>query len=198
MPGKKKLKLFLERKTLQEYFEQLFSTCLLDCESDDSLCVSGCAREYDTNLTKCPCKSGCPDGCPCPKYECPDSGKSEVLILNTHKMFTHSNVPVITNSSGNKFYIIRLIILIYKGREDRDFELIINDDTEVYLSCSVTFKNELFIFGGAQRKQQISKLVKCELKNIGRLGFNHRQAACANVNDDAIYLCFNDSAGDYR
>ena len=73
-----------------------------------------------------------------------------------------------------------------------------NEDTEVYLSCSIAFKNELYVFGGAQRKQQISKLVNCELKNIGRLGFSHRQATCSNVDNRSIYLCFNDSAGDYR
>ena len=28
--------------------------------------------------------------------------------------------------------------------------------------------------------------------------FNHRQATCANVNNQALYLCFNDGAGDYR
>ena len=46
---------------------------LLDCSSsckDDPACESQCSRDYDENLKSCPCQEYCPDGCPCPTYEC--------------------------------------------------------------------------------------------------------------------------------
>ena len=65
-------------------------------------------------------------------------------------------------------------------------------ETEVHLSCSITWRGEMYIFGGAYQTTQISKLNGCKLEREGSLNFNHRMAACANMNDEAIFLCFND------
>ena len=88
-----------------------------------------------------------------------------MLILNT---LWSSNEPVITDSNG---------------KEDYDFDFKYGEGTEVYLSCSVTWRGEFFIFGGWDRMQQVSKLVGCEMKRIGSLGFKHFRGACGNIGE---------------
>ena len=58
------------------------------------------------------------------------SPKSNILILNT---WYRVNVPVITNASG---------------LEDRLFKFQFGNETEVYQSCSITWRNEHYVFGG--------------------------------------------------
>ena len=36
------------------------------------------------------------------------------------------------------------------------------------------------------------------MKRIGELDFSHGFGGCANVADDRIYLCFNDSSSDFK
>ena len=38
--------------------------------------------------------------------------------------------------------------------------------------------------------EQISEVTECELKRIGTLKFRHHAGACSNLDDRAIYLCF--------
>ena len=95
------------------------------------------------------------------------------------------NVPIITNAAG---------------RQDTDFEFVFGEGTEVKYSCSMTWQNELYIFGGGKQnirgKRQISKLIGCQLTRIGELEFDHYWGACANVADAKLYLCFNWESGD--
>ena len=100
-------------------------------------------------------------------------------MLNT---YSSSNVPIITNAAG---------------REDRDFTFEFGVDTQVFCSCSLTWKNELYVFGGDSKRTQISKLLGCQLSSIGHLSFNHYAGGCANVADAKLYLCFNDRSVDY-
>ena len=65
---------------------------------------------------------------------------SEVLILST---FYATNVPVLTNAAG---------------REDKDFDFEIDEGAEVYYSCSLTWQNEFYVFGGFSRKPRSQKL----------------------------------------
>ena len=41
------------------------------------------------------------------------------------------------------------------------------------------------------KSRQVSKIIGCELKQIGQLGFNHYSGGCANVQNEYVYLCFN-------
>ena len=47
----------------------------------------------------------------------------------------------------------------FKGGVTENFEFTINDDTEVYKSCSATLNGEVFVFGGFSssnnRKRQV-------------------------------------------
>ena len=67
------------------------------------------------------------------------------------------------------------------------------ENTEVYQSCGLTWKNQFYIFGGYwHKKTQISTITNCELRNIGRLPFDFAYGACTNVADKKFYLCFHD------
>jgi len=105
--------------------------------------------------------------------------RTEVLVLST---YSWDDVPIITNAAG---------------RQDTNFDFVFGEGTEVDYSCSMTWKNELYIFGGRSQKRQISKLIGCQLTRIGELEFDHYLGACANVADAKLYLCFNDASGDY-
>ena len=76
--------------------------------------------------------------------------------------------------------------------------MLIGSDSEIRGSCSVTWQNVFYVFGGNTKKRQISKLDGCELKSVGTLEFDHNLGSCSNMNDNMLYLCFNtDAADDY-
>ena len=72
--------------------------CIVSCDAGDVLCLAGCARQLDLNMELCPCQTDCPNGCPCPNFQCSesttprpttqttaaDTRKDTVLVLNTH------------------------------------------------------------------------------------------------------------------
>ena len=149
-----------------------------------------CSREYDENKTVCPCQAGCPNGCPCPDYQCPaESTTTEMDTTTTTPILPHKLVLILNTRNSNN-----AVITDETGKEehsDDDFRLIFGESTEVYESCSVTWHGELYIFGGEKENKQITKLNGCTLERIGSLSFDHRLGACAVVNDQDIYLCFN-------
>ena len=84
-----------------------------------------------------------------------------------------------------------------------------DEDTEVYYSCSAQLNGELFVFGGAngeKKKQvhllnyhtckpikfQISKIIGCGLKRIGDLAYEFFAGACGTFlfPQQRIFLCF--------
>ena len=104
-----------------------------------------------------------------------------MLILSTQEA---ASVPVLTNADG---------------REDKDFNFEIDEEAEVNYSCSLTWQNELYVFGGLKKKTQISKVTSCRLAPIGQLKFSHLYGDCVNVAGNAVVLCFNSPAsGDYK
>ena len=102
------------------------------------------------------------------------SPRNDVLILNTREPV---NIPLVTNAAGDV---------------DRDIYFSIDNDAEVYESCSLVWQNELYVYGGYSKKRQISKVNACVLEKIGELTFNHNKGDCINVADERIYICFND------
>ena len=107
-----------------------------------------------------------------------------VLILST---FRPASVPVLTNSAAHV---------------DKDLNFEIDDKAQVFKSCSLTWQNELFVFGGDnEKKTQISKVTSCRLELIGQLAFNHIYGDCVNVSNKKVILCFNNervAPGDYK
>ena len=100
--------------------------------------------------------------------------KQSILVLNTK---SHSNKPVLIDSNG-------------EFNEYISFE----SHAPVYGACSLTWKNEHYVFGGRVEKTLISKIIKCSLEPIGNLNamktFSHYHGGCTNMNDEYIYLCF--------
>ena len=93
-----------------------------------------------------------------------------------------------------------------------------DEDTEIYKSCSAILNGEYFVFGGTngdKRRQvlqswaithstlidnnpayfQVSKVIGCGLKRIGDLSYEFHQAACGTFlfPQERILLCFAES-----
>ena len=71
-------------------------------------------------------------------------------------------------------------------------------NTEVYNSCSLTWQNEFYIFGGHSRKRQISRVVGNKLTKVGTLSFDLYLGTGSVMGSNLIYLCFNYDSSDYR
>ena len=80
---------------------------------------------------------------------------TDVLVLNT---FDASNVPMITD---------------FNGKDNRDIAFVLGENTEVKHSCSMTWRGEHYVFGGDRQTKQVSKIVGCELRNIGWFRFKY-------------------------
>ena len=61
------------------FYGTKYTECILTCSPSDPECLTSCSREYQINLETCPCRSGCPAGCPCPDYECPATTRDSHL-----------------------------------------------------------------------------------------------------------------------
>ena len=70
------------------------------------------------------------------------------------------------------------IITNAAGKDDRLIDFSINDDAEVDQSCSIIWNNDLYVYGGNERKTQISKVIKCRLERVGTLAFHHSNGDC--------------------
>ena len=135
----------------ERIFNLQYSSCILQCPNGDMVCLGGCGREYDSNVETCPCREDCPNGCPCPNFDCSDvpstttattrvitttvgttqttpiSERNTILLLNTK---SPKNIPLMFNSTG---FV------------DRNFLFLFDDHTSVYESCGLTFRNEFYI-----------------------------------------------------
>ena len=174
--------------------ETVYSQCLLNCPVGEYDCMSTCVREYDEGIDSCPCNSGCPNGCPCPVYQCYSTTtdipttqtrpeiKTSILVLNTRGPLT---VPLITDDAG---------------RYDNNFFFMFGENTEAELSCGLIWHNEHYIFGGRQDfgNHQISRVTGCKVQRVGDLDFHFKLGACASVNQNLIYLCFSNYASEKR
>ena len=136
----------------------------------------------------------CPDGCPCPVYECPaistttstittttaDPTITSVLVLNTKKL---DNAPLLINLNENA---------------DTSVNFKIENNVYAYASCGVQFKGEFYVYGSSVGDmQQIAKVTDCALKRVASLPFTFRNGACAATMDE-VYLCFDWQNGDQK
>ena len=60
------------------------------------------------------------------------SSTTDVLILKSY------DVPVLTNANG---------------KDDRDIDFIMGENTDVFYSCSLTWRGEHYVFGGYNYKR---------------------------------------------
>ena len=86
------------------------------------------------------------------------------------------NPPVITN---------------FNGKSDKAFKFEMGRDTFASLSCSMSWKNQFYLFGGdLSYNKQISRLDKCRLSRVGSLDFPFHYSGCANMANKKLFLCF--------
>ena len=64
------------------------------------------------------------------------------------------------------------------------------EHTEAYQSCSVSWKNQMIVFGGAIEARQISRVDGQRLTRIGHLNFDFRWGARTVISQKYIILCF--------
>ena len=140
-----------------------------DCHSN-ATCKNACYENVEcANITSnynCICKTGfAGDGVLCTETK-------TVLVLHTQET--------------------DVLLMDAEGRHD-NIPLSFGTNTTVFWSCSVTYRNRFYVFGGniaLEQHRQISEVTQCELRRIGTLDFGHRLGACSNVDDRKIYLCF--------
>ena len=65
-----------------------------------------------------------------------------------------------------------------------------DNTTEAHQSCSLSWKNQLFIFGGNKERRQISRLTGHKLERVGDLTFPLYEGACSVMANQFIFLCF--------
>ena len=63
-------------------------------------------------------------------------------------------------------------------------------DTAVSASCSIVWLGRMFVFGGLNYERQISLVENCELTKKGELPFNMHWGACAQRNNQEVFICF--------
>ena len=84
-------------------------------------------------------------------------------------------------------------MLINLGGEQKKLDCFEHDfNLHVDGSCSLTWQNQLHIIGGYPRitARSISKLNGYKLELIGKLPFDFRRGGCSVMNNEYIYLCF--------
>ena len=139
----------------------------------------------------CECKEGfdqASDGSCTDINECVSglhSCQTSSTCINTDGSFTCRKSFIVINTYISK----QAKLITTEGLSEPTFDFGIN--TVAYDSCSVTFRNSFYIFGGGNTyKKQVSQLSVNRLKRIGSLDFDFCVGACAVINDDQIYLCF--------
>ena len=97
-----------------------------------------------------------------------------ILVLNTKKT---SNVPMVIDGRG----------------KSREIEFAYGSETQAYKSCSIIWHGEMYLFGGnPQNTSQISVIDECQLTKKGNLPFIMNAGACAQRDNEEIFICFED------
>ena len=108
---------------------------------------------------------------------------ADLTTATTATTATPTTVLVMNSRNGWK----PIVLIDETGRHDEVSCFTTEQNTEAYGSCSISFQNDFFIFGGKNQVRQISKLSGYTLTLVGSLSFDHYFGAC-NVIGDKIYL----------
>ena len=153
------------------------------CENNDGSYSCSCRTGYDrasdgscSDINECfSADHGCQIGFTCKNtagsFWCHDHRKKKnVLVLSTFKSK-------------------KAVLISGENLSQPKFKY--GSQTSVFQSCSLTYRNYLYVFGGGGSfKQQASKLSGNKLERIVDLEFEFHRGSCANVNHEFIYLCF--------
>ena len=86
-----------------DHFDLIYRNCMFDCDHNDNACYADCNRKYDENIQNCPCKPNCPDGCPCPNYQCPETttGVSSTTRTTTTATEQRNSTVLVVNARNS-------------------------------------------------------------------------------------------------
>ena len=86
-----------------------------------------CEDRFNKGIYECPCSDGCPNGCPCPVYQCPTPGPQLESVL----VLYYENKALMTSVAGDV----------------TEFDWSTDGEVDSLSLCSLTFHNEMFIYG---------------------------------------------------
>ena len=83
-----------------------------------------------------------------------------------------------------------------KDKKSKGLAFTVSTNSEVLNSCGLTFQGKFYIYGGKNKKKQISFIEQCELKPVPaiQLANDFEKGACT-VGNGQIYLCFDTASG---
>ena len=79
----------------------------------------------------------------------------------------------------------------YKELDSLDF--VYGSGTTFIQSCMVQWRNQDYIFGGADEAFQVSMINGNRLERKGSLNFGFQFGGCAVLNEETIIMCFGDA-----
>ena len=92
----------------------------------------------------------------------------------------------------------KALLIDGRGRLDEVSCFENDSNAEVHRSCSLTWHNGFYVFGGRSNKRQISQVKGTRLTSIGTLTFDHYIATCDVMAGEKIFLCFNFHSNDSK
>ena len=133
----------------------------------------------------------CPDGCPCPEYECPATSTSTTSATTS----TATTGTTTATSPGDWVFVISTYkdakaVLLNGFMASKQPDFTFGPGTQAYEACSITWKNQMYLFGGNTEVHQISRVENCQLSLVGQLSFRMRKGACTNLANEMVYICF--------
>ena len=124
------------------------------------------------------------------------TARNQILLASLEDLYRLPLIPKQTFEKRNILAIESENAVIINSKGYYNPNVCFNfKDAGVKQSCFLTFRNEVFVFGGSKdfhrAKYQLSQLFDHEIRRIGELPFEFNFGACANVSNRRIYLCFN-------
>ena len=173
--------------------EEVFIECTNNCDSFDLVCHTDCSDAYHDQLTLCPCKEGCPNGCPCENYECYEEEEEvnhdedmHMLIFNPHNSGQKPSYNVIKFSMFNTT----------DGFQEEMHQVGITQPnlfrTEASHMCSFVNNGRMFLAGGIEqykKKRKFGELIGNEVKQLADLPMDFSRGICAgDIGKDKIAM----------
>ena len=100
---------------------------------------------------------------------------SLITLVLAHNERNNSSVLVLNTFAPNN---TALLVNVNTANASPLLSFALDTDTEVFASCSITFQNRFYVFGGATETRQVSQVAQCRLKQIGKLDFDFQNGAC--------------------
>ena len=173
----------------KEHAQVHFDMCIDECDHD-ILCDVVCELDYADELKDCPCQVNCPNGCPCPNYQCSTATTTNSRTSTSGMLYSTTSTTVRTTTTASNRTTTEstgtttsttvrttttAVLHLSSFESNTSYvrnsvnELLTSqieyaDGTEVFGSCSCLVAGQMMVFGGAQQPRQVSRLADCRLE----------------------------------